>query len=206
MWLRLARAVAFVHSVRQDVLQGRSRRTHSHEFWPFKTSSGATPRMSRISTRLWIPVIGSFAVYVVPLVGPHAIGSSASHWPREWRMLTGPILVAGRECGLRVCSADRDGLLLAWTTRGSRLRLLTWCDGSGARRGMNVAYLVKIPSYFLIEPDTAPERADWTNCFVADAALMSIRASVTQPAAGVREWWMSRPDARHALCVSPSAP
>ena len=113
--------------------------------------------MSRISTRLWIPVIGSFAVYLVPLVGPHAIwlvGESLA----QGGGCDGPNLVAGRECGLRVCT-DGGRVCCRWTTRGSRLRLLTWVLMVPALvAGMNVAYLVKIPSYFLIEPDTAPER------------------------------------------------
>jgi hypothetical protein len=162
--------------------------------------------MSRISTRLWIPVIGSFAVYLVPLVGPHAV----------W--LVGESLVQG------LSDADRSnpwwvaanvafaftaqiacGLLLAWSIRGSRLRLLTWVPMIPAFvAGMNIAYLVEIPAYFLIEADTAPERSDWEeHCFVADAALMSIRTSVTQPVAGAREWWMSRRDARYALLRLP---
>ena len=32
-----------------------------------------TRTLIRVSTRRWIPVIGSFAVYLVPLVGPHAV-------------------------------------------------------------------------------------------------------------------------------------
>jgi hypothetical protein len=162
--------------------------------------------MSRISTRLWIPVIGSFAVYLVPLVGPHAIwlvgeslaqGVAASDGPNPWWLAANVAFAFAAQIA--------TGLLLAWTTRGSRLRLLTWVPMVPALvAGMNVAYLVRIPSYFLIEPDTAQERTNWTeHCFVADAALMSIRTSVTQRAAGVREWWMSRPDARYALLRLP---
>ena len=162
--------------------------------------------MSRISTRLWIPVIGSFAVYVVPLAGPHAVwlvGESLAQGLSDVDR-SNPWWVAAN-FALAFAVQIACGLLLAWTTRGSRLRLLTWVPIVPALvAGMNIAYLVKIPSYFLIEPDTAPERSGWTeHCFVADAALMSIRTSVTQPAAGVREWWMSRQDARYALLHVP---
>ena len=92
--------------------------------------------MSRISTRLWIPVIGSFAVYLVPLVGPHAIwlvgeslaqGVADADGPNPWWLAANVVFAFAAQIA--------TGLLLAWTTRGSRLRLLTWStDGSGARR------------------------------------------------------------------------
>lgn len=162
--------------------------------------------MSRISTRLWIPVIGSFAVYLVPLVGPHAVwlvGESLAQGLSDADR-SNPWWVAAN-FAFAFAAQIACGLSLAWSLRGSRLRLLTWIPMIPALvAGMNIAYLVEIPAYFLIEADTAPERSDWEeHCFVADAALMSIRTSVTQPVAGERERWVSRRDARYALLRLP---
>jgi hypothetical protein len=70
--------------------------------------------------------------------------------------------------------------------------------------GLNMAYLVAIPSYFLIEPDTRPEVATWKeHCLVPRVSLMPIRTTVNQSIAGVREWWLQRPDASYALLRLP---
>jgi hypothetical protein len=69
---------------------------------------------------------------------------------------------------------------------------------------LNAAYLVAIPSYFLIEPDTAAEVTDWQeHCFIPAVSLMPVRTTVNQPVAGAREWWVQRPDARYALLRLP---
>ena len=98
------------------------------------------------------------------------------------------------------------GLILAWSLRGSRLRLLAWIAVIPTLiAGLNAAYLVAIPSYFLIEPDTLPEVASWKeHCFVPDVSLMPVRTTVNQPIAGVREWWVQRPDARNVLLRLPA--
>ena len=162
--------------------------------------------MTHGMTRVWIPVVGSFAVYLVPLVSSHAIWLLGESFAQE---LTGagnrdPWWLAA-DVALALAGQIGIGVLLAWSIRGSRLRLLTWVPAVPALvAGMNAAYLVAIPSYFLIEPDTTPERStSEEHCFVADAALMPIRTPVTQPAAGVREWWMQRQDSRYALLRLP---
>lgn len=149
-----------------------------------------------------LPVLASFGVYLVPLVGPHAM----------WTVGTTLVLQAGEEASrepgwfvadvaLVVAAQVGVGLLLAWSLRGSRLRLLAWVPAAPALvAGLNVALLVAIPSFFLIEPDTAPELAAWEEqCFIPDVSLLSIRTPVEAPVGGVREWWVQRPDARYAV-------
>jgi len=162
--------------------------------------------MSRNITRLWIPLVGSLTVYLFPLVGPHAVwllGESLLQeltrtGDRESWWLVSDLTVA-------LVAQVAVGLMLAWSLKGSRLRLLTWIPVIPMlMAALNVAYLVAIPSYFLIEPDTAPEVANWEEyCLVPDVSLMSIRTTVNQPSVGVREWWMQRPDARYALLRLP---
>ena len=161
--------------------------------------------MSLNGTR-WSPIVGSFAVYLVPLVGPHAI------WFVGESLLQGLESPGERDPGwlaanvaLVLAAQVGVGLLLAWSLRGSLARLLTWIPAIPAlTAGLNAAYLVAIPSYFLIEPDTLPELSAWEeHCFVADAGLMPVRTTVNQPASGVHEWWMQRPDGRYTLLRLP---
>jgi len=163
-------------------------------------------RMNRGVTRWWIPLVGSLAVYLVPLVGPHAVWCLGGALLQE---LTRPAdrgswwLAA--DLSLALAAQVTVGLLLVWTMRGSRLRRLTWVPAVPMLiSGLNVAYLVTIPSYFLIEPDTVPELANWEeHCFVPHLSLMSIRTIADQPEAGVRAWWMQRPDGDYALLRLP---
>ncbi|HVH25719.1 MAG TPA: hypothetical protein VM818_03130 [Vicinamibacterales bacterium] len=155
--------------------------------------------------RFLIPIVGSFAVYLVPLVGPHAVWlvgeallKELSAGDREpWWLVADLALAMTTQAAL--------GVMLAWSLRGSRLRLLTWLPTIPLLlAGLNVAYLVAIPSYFLIESDTAPEVTGWKeHCFVPAASLMPLRTPVNQPAAGVREWWVQRPDGSYALLRLP---
>jgi hypothetical protein len=157
-------------------------------------------------SRLWIPIIGSFAVYLVPLVGPHAVWFLGESLVQQvtrgegvdpWWVATNWALAIGVQLAV--------GLLLAWSIRGSRHRLLTWVPAILLLPiGINMAYLVSIPSYFLIEQDTAPELSAWNeHCFVREAGLMPVRTPATQPVSGVREWWTQRPDQRYALLRIP---
>ncbi len=162
--------------------------------------------MNRNINRLWIPLVGSLAVYVVPLVGPHTV------WLFGEALLQEMSRAGDREpwwivadVTLALMAQIAVGLMLAWSLRGSRLRLLTWIAAIPMLiAGLNMAYLVAIPSYFLIEPDTRPEVASWKeHCLVPHVSLMPIRTTVNQPTAGVREWWLQRPDTRYALLRLP---
>ena len=161
--------------------------------------------MTGNSARVWIPVAGSFGVYLIPLAGPHAIwllGESLMQGLMRNRNVSWFVT----EVALALVAQIGVGALLAWSIRGSRLRLLAWFAAIPVLvAGINVAVLVAIPSHFLIEPDTAPEVSGWEeHCFVRDAGLMPIRTTAAQPPAGASVWWMQRPpDGRYALLRLP---
>lgn len=151
-------------------------------------------------------MLGSFALYLVPLVGPHAAWPLGAVLYRElthggdrdlWWRVTDVALALATQVGV--------WLLLRWSLRGSLARLSVWLGAIPAiAAGLNVAYLVAIPSYFLIEPDTAPERRDWVeHCVVPGVALMPVRTPARQPVGGVRQWWVQRPNAGYALLRLP---
>ncbi len=139
----------------------------------------------------------SFAVYLVPLVGPH------DGW------LLGTVIL--RELGGALSGrAARD---LGWvaTDLGVALAaqavfglLLWWFVGRpGWRRGLavvapvfpaiillNHAFLVAVPMRFLIEPDTTPERAGWPlECSLRDVWIPQLRTSATA-VAGPEPLWV----------------
>ena len=162
--------------------------------------------MSRGVTPWSIALVGSLAVYLIPLIGPHAI------WLLGESLLQELTRVGEREplwlvadLALALAAQAAVGLTLVWSFRGSRLRLLTWIAAVPILvAAVNTVYLIAIPSYFLIEPDTAPEVTGWEeHCLVPNVSLMPVRTSVNQPASGVGEWWVQRPDARYALLRLP---
>lgn len=159
----------------------------------------------RNAIRSWIPFVGSLSVYLVPLVGPHAFWLVGEGLFQEWTRGDREPWWLAADAALALSAQIAVGLMLAWSLRGSRLRLLTWIPAVPLLVvGLNVAYLLAIPTYFLIEPDTAPELARWDeHCFVPDVSLMPVRTTVNQPATGAREWWTQRPDARYALLRLP---
>jgi len=66
--------------------------------------------------------------------------------------------------------------------------------------GVLVMYLAVIPSYFLIEADTAPELNTLTEqCAVEHASLLSVRRPANLPSLSVEEWWLQFPDGRYGL-------
>jgi hypothetical protein len=106
--------------------------------------------MNRNGTRLWIPLAGSLTVYLVPLVGPHAL------WLLGEGLLLELMRAGDREpwwlvadLALAFTAQIAVGLLLAWSLCGSRFRLLTWMPAIPTLiAGLNMAYLVAIPPFF----------------------------------------------------------
>ena len=160
--------------------------------------------MTHTRARRWISIVGSFLVYLVPLVGPHAV----------W--LFGEALVAGAgaerppvwmaaDIALALTAQLLVGVVLFWSLGGGWVRKLTWLGIVPLSTTLNVVYLMVIPSFFLIDADTAPELNTWTeHCFVREAALQPIRASAVQSTPGPGAWWASLPpDGRSTLLRVP---
>ena len=158
-----------------------------------------TPR----TLRRWIAFLGSFGVYLIPLVGPHAswflgealIEELGGSRPAAWLVVD--LAVAG-------FAQFAAWLVLRWSLDGAHIRKLAWLSAIPLAIGLNVAYLAVIPGYFLIEPDTAPETSTWAeHCFVRGVSLMSIRTGVDVAGSGASAWWTQRPDSGYALLRVP---
>jgi hypothetical protein len=160
--------------------------------------------MTQPAKRRWIAVIGSFGVYAIPLVGPHA----------AWFL--GESLLQGFESNARIAWTAANvtvavaaqilaGVVLYWSIGGGWLRKLAWLGVVPLGAALNVAYMSAIPAAFLIEADSAAETNPWTeHCFVRGAELRPIRTPVTQTSSGPRAWWAALPpDGRDTLLRVP---
>ncbi|PWT83330.1 MAG: hypothetical protein C5B57_07005 [Blastocatellia bacterium] len=153
-----------------------------------------------------IASIGSFVVYLAPLIGPHAVwlfGESLVH-ELSGRVHHEAVWIAA-DLALALAAQTTAGLVLLWSLGGRLVRLvvLVFCVPV-LYVTLATTYLIAIPSHFLIEPDTAPEVQNWTErCVVPDASLMQVRRPITLAVSGVGEWWVQRSDGRLGLLEVP---
>lgn len=127
-------------------------------------------------------MIASFAVYLLPLLGPHALWFLGAYlYTRLTR--NGPDQMAGwiaMEFGFAIGLQFVAGALWYWffaRPKWWRLLPLVVCVPVFFITA-EWMYLVAIPSRFLIEPDTAPESGEWkTVCRIADLSLAPVRTA-----------------------------
>jgi len=109
--------------------------------------------------------LGSFAIYLIPLVGPHAAWLLGEHLYAELTRGIGraPSWIAADVAAALAAQAALL-VLLRWALSGRSM--LRWLALAASVPFFFIAlewtYLLAIPSYFLIEPDAAPEQARWT--------------------------------------------
>jgi len=155
--------------------------------------------------RRWIALLGSFGVYLMPLVGPHAlwflgealIASFSADRSAAWMAVD--VTVA-----LTVQFAAALGLY--WSLGGGWARKIIWLGIIPLTLALNVAYLSAIPAFFLIESDTAAEMNTWAeHCFVKAVALRPVGSPAARTGQGTRTWWAARaPDGRDTLLRVPA--
>ena len=154
--------------------------------------------------RAWVALLGSFGVYLIPLVGPHA----------AWFLGEALVASVGSDRSLTWMAADAAvaltaqiaaGLALYWSLGGSWTRKIIWLGIIPLTMALNLAYLSVIPAFFMIEADTAREMNTWAeHCFVRAVELRPVRSSAVQTGQGARAWWAARPpDGRDTLLRVP---
>ena len=154
--------------------------------------------------RGWVALLGSFGVYLIPLVGPHAVwvlGQSLVASVRGDRSVAWMAV----EVAVALTSQIAAGLALYWSLGGSWARKIIWLGIIPLTIALNAAYLSVIPAFFLIEADSASEMNTWVeHCFVRAVALRPVRSSAVQAGQGARAWWAARsPDGRDTLLRVP---
>lgn len=149
-------------------------------------------------------MLGSFGVFFIPLIGPHAawlLGESlvsSFRGDRSLAWMAADVLVA-------LTSQIAAGLALYWSLGGSWARKIIWLGIVPLTIVLNVAYLSAIPAFFLIEADTASEMSTWPeHCFVRGVELRPVRSPAIRTGRGARTWWAARsPDGRDTLLRVP---
>jgi hypothetical protein len=163
---------------------------------------GRVAEDTRLRRRRFAKILaGSLLVYAVPLVGPHAswlviealiadVTRASGHKPLGWIAL---------DFAAALVAQAALALLLAWvlTRRGAGRFALLAASAPVFFLALEWTYLWLLPSYFLIEPDSALEVSDWpTECFVPDVALASVRTPPDLPLERAARAWVTQSGGR----------
>jgi hypothetical protein len=143
---------------------------------------------------------GSFAIYSLPLVGPHAVWllgehlyagiSSDGHRDTAWVAV---------EIAIAIGAQTLLGLTLLWVlSRRSMIRAASLVAIVAILVvTLEQIYMVTVPSYFLIEPDIAAEQSPWPEeCFLPRTSLAAVRTAPDLPLERAARAWVSSDDAR----------
>jgi hypothetical protein len=139
--------------------------------------------------------VASFAVYLIPLIGPHALWLLGEHLYRHL-VHRGPdrvIAWIAMEWGLAIMLQAVAGVLWYWFfARPKWWRLLPLIVCVPAVFFVTEwAYLVAIPSRFLIEPDTAPESGNWKSvCVITNMSLATVQSPPDLPLERAGQTWL----------------
>jgi hypothetical protein len=152
-----------------------------------------------------LALVGSFAIYFIPIVGPHAAFFVFETIKQQFRGSPTPLWATanlGVAFALQVVAFAL--LYWLWRRRGVLPILAVVAYGVTAIVLAQYAYMIWVPSYFLIEADTAPETGAWVEtCAVADASMMTWRAPRRIPSGGWQEVWLSDSENRQAILTMP---
>jgi hypothetical protein len=141
-------------------------------------------------------LVASFGIYLLPVIGPHALAVLGEHL---WLGLShyGPARPAG-------WIALEWALALTLQVAAFGLAWFFFAKPGWRRLAIPVlcaplffvvaewAFLIAIPSRFLIEPDTAPESGEWkTVCTFPDMAVAQVRCGSDLPLERAGQTWLS---------------
>lgn len=162
-------------------------------------------RPSRKRALLWA-IIGSFAIYLIPIVGPHSIIFSGAMLLQEltgghdrealWR-----ILDVGLAVFLQALFASLLYLLISWRRWWGWLVLVPALPAFFFAQLFG--YQLLIPTIFLVESDPAPEQGDWPRvCELEGEWLDGTGASADLAMERAGEVWTMTADSRRYSILS----
>jgi hypothetical protein len=169
--------------------------------------------MTRATKRsIAVAVIGSFAVYLLPIVTPHVTTIwGAALWLEVTRAAARGIAWLAADLCLAVVVQAAAGGIIYWTTRRpSVVRALTLLATVPLFYfGLTASYLLAIPTFFLIEGEKQGAHGDWAvACSLPGTALAASAGGPDAPLVHAREAWLIKrgasPNTR-ALALLPSA-
>jgi hypothetical protein len=138
----------------------------------------------------------SFAVYLIPVFGPHAfwpLGEYLYEWLRPGAP-DRPVSWIVLEWGLAIALQLVAGVLWYWFfARPKWLRLLPLAASVPVFFFLvQLVYLLALPSLFLIERDTGSESGDWkTVCALVDMSLAQVQSPPDMPLERAGQAWLT---------------
>ncbi len=156
---------------------------------------------------LGLALLCSFAVYLIPTVGPHAVfllgGTIAIQFRTPIKSLGWAMTNLG--AGL-LLQALAFALFYWYWRRRSALRLLVLLAAAIVTViQVQFLFMLVIPSWFLVDRETAKEIVTWPEvCSVTDAQLATFRTPARQPKDGWTEAWVSDTQGRYSILTMPN--
>ena len=143
---------------------------------------------------LGLALLCSCAVYLIPIVGPHAIftiGESLHQHFREFAKYPGWALTE-LWATLLLQTAAFVLFYCFWRRRSALSFVVLLVASAAALIEAQELYFARIPAHFLIEQETAQEKTGaWPEaCRIADAQVMNVRVPGRMPAGGWPEAWL----------------
>ena len=150
--------------------------------------------MTLNSKVIWKALIASFSVYLLPLATAHVV--LVWGWAVFVEFFAGEggreLLWLALDAGLAVALQGGAFILFVWIFSGRGWRWLLLAPAIPVFAVvLNYAFFILLPSYFLIEAQTAPETGDWpVACRIDDATLLQLRKPATPDLARAQEAWI----------------
>jgi len=155
----------------------------------------------------WLALLCSVSVYFIPIIGPHAafflwesLGQRLRNFGRNpaWAFTEFGVALVYQAIALGLC-------YWFWRRRGGlRLVVVGACAVAALIEAQSL-FFARIPAMFLIEQETAPEKAGaWPEaCRVTDGQLMTVRTPRRLPTDGWHEAWLQDSHARYSVLRMP---
>ena len=181
---------------------------------PNRGSSPWPPEMVPIRP-FWLALLCSFSVYFIPIIGPHGAFFLWESLVQRFRDFGRNPAWAFTELGAAlVLQAIGLGMFYWFWRRCSVLRLVVLgvCAAAALIEAQSL-FFARIPAMFMIEQETAQEKAGaWPEtCRVTDGQLITVRTPRRLPKDGWNEAWLQDSQARYSVlrmpdCQRTSAP
>jgi hypothetical protein len=142
----------------------------------------------------WLALLCSFSVYVIPIIGPHAIFLIWESLVQRFGQFSKYPAWALTELGAALLLQVAAFALFYWFWRrrsGLRLIVLLVC-GVATIIEVQDLFFARIPARFLIERETAQEiTGAWPEaCRIADGQVVTVRTPGRMPESGWTEAWL----------------
>jgi hypothetical protein len=162
---------------------------------------------SRARRRNLVAFLGSFAVYAIPLPGPHAVPLLGTWLAGAFTGSSRSLWLGAATSVLAILAQAITFLLLRWVLGGRWRWLVLPPFGTALVALVYVMTVLVIPRWALIDRDAAPENLAWPAvCTVPAAAVEAVRSPPEGDLARAGQAWVrvGKDGSRHGLLAAAS--